>query len=352
MTKNNIAKTLVIAGAMLGASSAYADTISPSSYSATLDVGASVTIKKTVTVSAGRPTTARADIFFLTDTTGSMGGTISTVKSNFGAIAAGLSGDIAFGVGQYKDVGDIFAYNLDQDITTSVSAAQTAINTWGASGGGDTPEAAFYALSEVATTTSWRAGAKKIVLIAADAPSNANGGVDQAGAVSALTKNGVIVESIDVGGMNSFGQFDGASSIYADGVAGDYFTTFGSDLVTTIDAAIGAAFTNYSNVTLGISGVPAGVGVSFTPIGGISGLFDRSIDRSFDFDITFPGLTAGSYDFSIYGLVDGGIVATESDRIVVTGGAVPEPTTWAMMICGMAAVGSTMRRRKTAISFA
>jgi hypothetical protein len=349
MNRINIAGTLALAGAMLGATPALADSISPASYSAALDVGESVTIKKTVTVSAGRPTTARADIFFLTDTTGSMGGTINTVKSNFGAIAAGLGGDIAFGVGQFKDVGDVFAYNLDQDITTSIATAQAAIDTWSASGGGDFPEQALYALSEVANTTSWRAGAKKIVLLAGDAPAKTDL-KSQADVVSDLVAAGVTVESIDVGGLNSDGQFDGAGSIYAGGVAGEYFTSFGADLVDTIDAAIGSAFANYSNVTLGIAGVPAGVGVSFTPIGGISGLFDRSIERSFDFDLTFTGLTPGTYDFSIYGLVDGGIVATELDSITVSG-SVPEPTTWAMMIFGLFAVGSTMRRRKTALAF-
>ncbi len=33
-------------------------------------------------------------------------------------------------------------------------------------------------------------------------------------------------------------------------------------------------------------------------------------------------------------------------------GAVPEPTTWAMMIAGMGVVGASMRRRKAAASFA
>jgi len=33
-------------------------------------------------------------------------------------------------------------------------------------------------------------------------------------------------------------------------------------------------------------------------------------------------------------------------------GQVPEPTTWAMMLVGFAAIGSAMRRRRTAISFA
>jgi hypothetical protein len=35
-----------------------------------------------------------------------------------------------------------------------------------------------------------------------------------------------------------------------------------------------------------------------------------------------------------------------------TSGAVPEPATWAMMIGGMALVGASMRRRRTAVSFA
>jgi hypothetical protein len=36
----------------------------------------------------------------------------------------------------------------------------------------------------------------------------------------------------------------------------------------------------------------------------------------------------------------------------VIGGAVPEPATWAMMIGGLALVGASMRRRRTAVSFA
>jgi hypothetical protein len=39
-------------------------------------------------------------------------------------------------------------------------------------------------------------------------------------------------------------------------------------------------------------------------------------------------------------------------RIQGAMGAVPEPTTWAMMIGGLALVGASMRRRKVAVSFA
>lgn len=41
----------------------------------------------------------------------------------------------------------------------------------------------------------------------------------------------------------------------------------------------------------------------------------------------------------------------EIDNLAIKG-AVPEPATWAMMIGGLALVGSSMRRRKVAISFA
>jgi len=56
---------LVPAGAM-------ADSLSPSAFSATLAVGGSTTIHKTVTID--QSPSAKVDVFFLADTTGSMGG--------------------------------------------------------------------------------------------------------------------------------------------------------------------------------------------------------------------------------------------------------------------------------------
>lgn len=41
----------------------------------------------------------------------------------------------------------------------------------------------------------------------------------------------------------------------------------------------------------------------------------------------------------------------EVDNLAVSG-AVPEPATWAMMIVGFGAVGATLRRRRTAVTFA
>lgn len=58
----------------------------------------------------------------------------------------------------------------------------------------------------------------------------------------------------------------------------------------------------------------------------IPGDFDREEPRSSGFDVTFSGVVAGSHDFVINALVDGGIVATETDSIVVgDGSGDPDP---------------------------
>jgi hypothetical protein len=57
----------------------------------------------------------------------------------------------------------------------------------------------------------------------------------------------------------------------------------------------------------------------------------------------------GSYSFSITGAGEGGVPAGLGVRLD-TAAAVPEPATWAMMIIGFGAVGSAMRRRRTAIA--
>ena len=118
---------------------ALADTVVPSNYATSLNGGKSVTITKTVTISAGSPTTAKVDVFFLADTTGSMGGTLANVQAGAAAIMSGTAGlgDVAYGVGEYKDEGDIFTYRLNQNITTNTTDVQTGINAWAASGGGD-----------------------------------------------------------------------------------------------------------------------------------------------------------------------------------------------------------------------
>ena len=331
---------------------AMADSISPSTFTGSGPTGASYTVNKTVTISAGAPTTSKVDVFFLADSTGSMGGAIANIKASATSILSSASGlgDVAFGVGEYKDVGDTFVYRTNTNISASgaanVTAAQAGINLWGASGGGDTPEANLYALQQVASTTAWRTGSARILVWFGDAPGHDPSGptaVTEAQATAALQASNVKVEALNVGfgGLNSTGQ----AGRIATATGGTLFSGISdADIVAAITAAITSAFDTYTTVSLDTSEVPAGVGISVTP-GSYTGSFDRSIDRTFGFEVTFTDREPGTHVFNIYAAVDGGRVATESDSITSTTG-VPEPGLLILLGAGLASLAGLRRKIK------
>jgi hypothetical protein len=341
---------------MLFAGAAMADSISPTSFSASIGVGGSATVHKTVTVSAGTATT-QADILFLSDTTGSMGSTIASVAAGAADIMTGTAsalGNVAWGVADYKDnspccsPGDGYTYKLGQAITTNQAAVQTALNAWSAGGGGDTPEEGLYALTQTTdASTGWRAGSQKIVVIFGDATAHDPSGVDPLVTLTttklALIAAGVKVIAFDVGCMDcGTGQMAGATGVPA-ATGGSYNVGLGSDPAQTVIDAITAAFATYSSVCLDTSSTPVGLTPSSAPPC-VVGSFDRSVEHTFDFDLTFTGDAPGDYVFPTFATVDGGIVATEEDHITVAG-AVPEPFTLAMFGLGLAGLGFARRRR-------
>jgi hypothetical protein len=108
-----------------------------------------------------------ADVYFLMDTTGSMGGAIASLKSGLSTPGSGLIDrvravipDVWFGVGGYDDYqqdpygyassGDRAYYHL-QDVTTDTVTAQAAVNRLTTHFGGDGPESGFPALYSVAS---------------------------------------------------------------------------------------------------------------------------------------------------------------------------------------------------------
>jgi hypothetical protein len=110
-------------------------------------------------------------------------------------------------------------------------------------------------------------------------------------------------------------------------------------VVAAIVAAIGEAFATYTTVDIAAPSL-AGLDISILPTY-ISGAFDRSVERTFGFDVTFTGLAPGTYEFDLFGRVDGGNVATEHDIITV---GVPEPGT--LLLLGMGLVGLAGFRKR------
>lgn len=337
------------AGLFLAPTVALADSLTPDSFSADLAVGGSVTIHKTLTVSEKAPTTSKVDVFFMADTTGSMAGYLASVKSSASSIlseTAGL-GDVAWGVGSYKDNGDSYVYQLEQAVTTNQANVQTAINTWVASGGGDGPEAQLYALEQMATSaaTGWRVGSTRIAVWFGDYEGHDPSGptaVTEEGATAALEAANIEVEAISVGANRL--DLTGQATRITEATGGALYSGIStSNIVQTIKNAITTAISTYSTVALDLSEVPAGLHVGVAPVE-YSGAYDRSIERTFEFDVTFTGVTPGAYAFDIYGTVDGGRIATESDRIKV-GDAVPEPTTVLLFGAGLLGFAGLGRRR-------
>lgn len=99
-----------------------------------------------------------ADVYFLIDTTGSMGTSITSVRTSLTTAGTGIIDQIRamipdtdFGVGDFKDAGDVYVYRHVRDISSDSAATQTGVNGLTAGGGGDTPEADVPALWMTAT---------------------------------------------------------------------------------------------------------------------------------------------------------------------------------------------------------
>src|SRR5262249_2867156 len=121
-------------------------------------------------------------VYFLADTTGSMGGILAAVQAGAANILNSLNGlglDLAYGVGNYKDfpfdaAQDPYAFKHQLNPTNVVTNVQGAINAWSALGGVDTPEANLFALHKLAEAPGgpigWRAGSQRIIVWFGDAP--------------------------------------------------------------------------------------------------------------------------------------------------------------------------------------
>jgi hypothetical protein len=369
---------LVVIAAFALPLGAQAASITPESFSATIGVGESVSVNKTITLDAEGPAANKVDVFFLADNTGSMGGIINAVKSGASTILSAIAGgdpdfagiDVNFGVGRYfgdprEGVAPTTAYQLQSAITNSAAATQTAINGWIASGGGDTPEANFFALHQVATqggstdgvgstdpgiatgqVTGWRAGAARVIVWFGDAVSHTTT-VDQAEAIAALTGNDVIVAAINTQSAG-FGIDQGGQASAVASATGGSLTNgvTGSNLAATIDAILDAVSGAIGTIDLTFQAVgdTSGLTVAYTCTDAL-GCDDVAPGESRTFRMDVTGVSPGVFNYDTIAVGIAGAVEKDSITVRGDGVSVPEPATLLLFGVGLLGLGVARRRR-------
>ena len=349
----SLAASAVGAVALFVASLAHADSISPTSFAASLGLGESVTITKTVIINRTIPTAPLVDIVFLFDTS------ISMTPDLAGAKQAAIN--ILTSVGGVASVGTGTGYSSDPGsdgvvggLTPFAAAGVANINaiTLGLGGNGSVfPEEGFNATRDAAMNTAWRSGSTRFVIALGDATFLESDGATQANTIAALNDANATFFGVDFGDMTNTGL--GGVSPAALGSIFDS-TTAVNDIFQAIRSGLPPPFATYTNVTVddlgaGLPEIDVTTVCTYADPGGSCvganavGSWDRSGDRYFEFAVTFTRTALGDKSFSTHALVDGAIVASESDRFTA-GGTVPEPTSLMLVAAALLGLGASRRQ--------
>ncbi|GAA4732758.1 hypothetical protein GCM10023328_10050 [Modestobacter marinus] len=233
-----------------------------------------------------RPT-QNVDVTFVVDTTGSMGDDIDAAQTSITAVTDALFGVAAsprVALVNYKDLGDPYQARVDAPFTADRAAFAAAVNTLGASGGGDYPESVYSGLM-TSFGLDWRPGALKLAIVIGDAPAHnpepGTGYTLEQVLRTAFELDPVVINPIVVGGeataVASFTEL-------ADGSGGQVFDAANAGEVVT---AIEAAVEGFSSAPVAQAGGPyvAAPGDELTFTG--AGSFDPAgaiVEYAWDFD--------------------------------------------------------------------
>jgi hypothetical protein len=297
-----------------------------------------------------------ADVYFLADTTASMGGILAAVQAGANNVLAALGGlgvDMVFGVGNYKDFGgnDPFCFQHQLSPTNVAAQVTNAINAWSASGGGDSPEGQLFALDSLAVppggSIGWRAGSKRIIVWFGDVPghdpicaaiSGLAAPITEASATGKLTAEGITVLAISTANPGLDGDPALAANDYQalcgppGGLAGQgtrIATNTGGafasginpgNIVNTIISLVTGAVAGIQNVKLVPSASIAPFVTSINPAAGYGPLAGDK-DHTLKFEVRFTGIpckpTVQVFTGTIDVVADGKVVARKRVRITV-----------------------------------
>src|SRR5688572_23514986 len=106
-----------------------------------------------------KPVPPRAEVVFVLDTTGSMGGLLDGAKKKIWSIANELlkgspKPDLRVGLVAYRDKGDAYVTQVT-DLTADLDKIYETLLGFQAQGGGDGPENVRQALHDAVTKISW-----------------------------------------------------------------------------------------------------------------------------------------------------------------------------------------------------
>lgn len=326
-------------------------------------------LEETITVTIPKSAvTAKADVYFLADTTGSMSGILTAVQTGTNSILTALNSlgiDIAFGVGNYKDFssGDPYGFQHQTSLTNVAGPVTAAINTWAASGGGDTPEAALFALDRLAVapggTIGWRSGSLRIIVWFGDAPSHdpictavtGQPDVTEASATAKLVAQSIKVLAIstatpgldDNPGANysacAPGGAAGQGTRIASHTGGAFVSginpaTIVNTIINLVTGAIGAI----QNVKLVPAASVAGFITSITPAGGY-GPLPTDQDHVLTFDVKFHGIPCTATAQVVSGTIDvvaDGVTVTSKKVQITVPACPPKLLVYAVkFVCGV-----------------